>query len=62
LARLALFLLVHVLNVLKKFTAPVRGFAPIVMMGCWKNGIMGSGRMQYWVNDEIRVDDKIKNG
>jgi hypothetical protein len=28
----------------------------------WNAGIMGSGIMQYCVNDKIGVDDKIKNG
>jgi len=40
----------------------IRGFAPIGMMECWNNGIIRSGIMQYWVNGEICVDDKIKNG
>jgi len=32
------------------------------MMECWINGIMGSGKMQYWVNGKMCVDDKIKTG
>jgi hypothetical protein len=40
----------------------VRGFAPIGMMECWNNGIMGSEIMQCWVNGRICVDDKTKNG
>jgi hypothetical protein len=32
------------------------------MVECWNNGIMGSGRMRYWVNGKICVEDKIKNG
>jgi hypothetical protein len=39
----------------------VRGLAPIGMVECWNNGIMGSGIMQYWVNGKIFVEDKIKN-
>jgi hypothetical protein len=41
-------------------TGQVRGFAPIGMMECRNNGIMGSGIMQYWVNGKICVDEKIK--
>ena len=40
----------------------VRGFAPIRMMECWNNGIMGSGIMQCWVNGGVCADDKTKNG
>ncbi|PLX52561.1 MAG: hypothetical protein C0611_07840 [Desulfobacteraceae bacterium] len=42
--------------------ARVRGFAPIGMLECWNNGIMGSGIMQFGVNGKICVEDKIKNG
>jgi hypothetical protein len=28
------------------------------MVECWKNGTMGSGIRQYWVNDKICVEDK----
>jgi hypothetical protein len=38
------------------FIGRIRGFAPIGMVECWNNGIMGLGIMQYWVNG------KIKNG
>jgi len=38
----------------------VSGFAPIGMMECWNNGIMGSGIMQCWIDGKICVDDKTK--
>jgi hypothetical protein len=39
----------------------VRGFAPIGMMEYWNIGIMSSGIMQFWVNNKICFEDKIRN-
>jgi len=39
-----------------EWTKQVRGFAPIGMLECWNSGIMGFGKMVYWVIGKVPLD------
>jgi hypothetical protein len=32
------------------------------MVECWNIGKMGLGKLQYWINGKIHLDDKVSNG
>jgi len=34
----------------------LRGFAPIGMLEGWNSGIMGYGKLDWWINGEIHLD------
>jgi len=38
----------------------LRGFAPIGMLEGWNSGIMGHGKLEWWINGEIHLDKKTK--
>ena len=40
----------------------LRGFAPIGMLEWWKNGIMGFGKMHYWVIGKMHLDREVLKG
>jgi len=38
----------------------LRGFAPIGMLEGWNSGIMGYGKLEWWINGEIYLDKETK--
>ena len=45
----------------KELWTEPRGFAPIGMLEGWNYGIMGYGKLEWWINGEIHLDKKLRD-